>query len=184
MNIFILDEDPKIAASYHCDKHVCKMILESGQMLCAAHWVGWLAYLGKDLSNFKLQREAKSYLKQEVPYVFQPPWSLTHANHPCSKWTRNSLENYMWHSKLGIALCKEYEDRYKRQHKSLKVHRWLSKNHPPLIENKGLEPFEICMKEEYKISENPVECYREYYIKDKVRFAKWKNGNVPSWWRV
>ena len=55
---------------------------------------------------------------------------------------------------------------------------------PPLIENKGLEPFEICMKEEYKISENPIECYREYYIKDKVRFAKWKNGNVPSWWHV
>ena len=29
MNIFILDEDPKKAAEYHCDKHVVKMILES-----------------------------------------------------------------------------------------------------------------------------------------------------------
>ena len=33
MNIFILDENPALAAMYHCDKHVNKMILESAQML-------------------------------------------------------------------------------------------------------------------------------------------------------
>lgn len=33
MNIFILDEDPRMCARYHCDKHVSKMILESAQML-------------------------------------------------------------------------------------------------------------------------------------------------------
>ena len=39
MNIFYLDSDPRIAAKYHCDKHVVKMILESGQMLSTAHRV-------------------------------------------------------------------------------------------------------------------------------------------------
>ena len=34
MNIFVLDNDPRRAAEYHCDKHVVKMILESAQMLC------------------------------------------------------------------------------------------------------------------------------------------------------
>ena len=184
MNIFILDEDPEVAASYHCDKHVCKMILESGQMLCSAHWIGWLEYLKKDLSEFKRQKDAKAFLIQEVPTVFQPPWSLTHANHPCSVWTRDSLENYIWHSNLGIALCKEYEKRYDRIHKSMRVHKWLKNNHPPIIESKGLRPFAICMKEQYRISDNPVDCYREYYLKDKVRFAKWKKGNIPEWWCV
>lgn len=33
MNIFYLDENPFWAASYQCDKHVVKMILESAQML-------------------------------------------------------------------------------------------------------------------------------------------------------
>lgn len=33
MNIFILDEDPQLAAKYHCDRHLSKMILESAQML-------------------------------------------------------------------------------------------------------------------------------------------------------
>jgi len=27
MNIFYLDEDPKLCAQYHCDKHCVKMIL-------------------------------------------------------------------------------------------------------------------------------------------------------------
>ena len=38
MNIFVLDKTPEMSAKYHCDKHVVKMILESGQMLCTAHW--------------------------------------------------------------------------------------------------------------------------------------------------
>lgn len=184
MNIFILDEDPIVAASYHCDKHVCKMILESAQMLCAAHWIGWLKHLGKNISDFKRQKDAKDFLFKKVPTVFQPPWSLTHANHPCSIWTRESLNNYDWQSQLGLSLCNEYEKRYNRIHNSLSVHMWLSKNHPPAIEFKGQTPFVICMKDEYKISDDAVECYREYYIKDKVRFAKWKKGNVPSWWLV
>ena len=33
MNIFVLDQDPYVAARYHCDKHVVKMVLETAQML-------------------------------------------------------------------------------------------------------------------------------------------------------
>ena len=36
MNIFILDQEPRLAAQAHCDKHVPKMILESAQMLSTA----------------------------------------------------------------------------------------------------------------------------------------------------
>ena len=37
MNIFILNDDPVIAAKEQCDKHVVKMIVESAQMLSTAH---------------------------------------------------------------------------------------------------------------------------------------------------
>ena len=37
MNIFILNNDPVLAAQEQCDKHVVKMIVESGQMLSTAH---------------------------------------------------------------------------------------------------------------------------------------------------
>lgn len=33
MNIFVLDKNPTVAAAYHCDKHISKMIIESAQML-------------------------------------------------------------------------------------------------------------------------------------------------------
>ena len=38
MNIFYLDEDPEVAAILQYNKHVVKMILESAQMLCTAHY--------------------------------------------------------------------------------------------------------------------------------------------------
>ena len=184
MNIFILDEKPDKAAAYHCDKHVCKMILEAGQMLCTAHWVFWLSKFEKARKDFRLVRDMQSYLYENVPLEKQPPWKLTHANHPCSIWTRESIGNYKWHSDLGLYLCREFTFRYGKVHKSFKTHYWLQQNKPPKISEKGMTPFEICMREDYKISSNPVECYREYYLKDKVRFAKWKKGNVPSWWNV
>ena len=37
MNIFILDKNPIKAAQLQCDKHVVKMIVESGQMLSTVH---------------------------------------------------------------------------------------------------------------------------------------------------
>ena len=37
MNIFVLDRNPVVAAQMQCDKHIVKMIVESGQMLSTAH---------------------------------------------------------------------------------------------------------------------------------------------------
>ena len=38
MNIFVLDRDPVVAASYLCNAHTVKMILESAQLLCTTSW--------------------------------------------------------------------------------------------------------------------------------------------------
>ena len=72
MNIFYLDEDPRLCAQYHCDRHVIKMILESAQLLCTA--VNILA--GEQVT----------------------PYKSTHVNHPCSIWVRESFDNwnYVW----------------------------------------------------------------------------------------
>jgi len=37
MNIFVLDNDPVVAAQNLCDQHTGKMLLESCQLLCNAH---------------------------------------------------------------------------------------------------------------------------------------------------
>lgn len=95
MNIFVLDRNPVLAASYHCDKHVVKMIVETAQILStAAHLRGrW--------------REG----------MYRP----THKNHPCVLWAANSLANASWLVNLGNALCAEYRHRYGKRHKTQDV---------------------------------------------------------------
>ena len=70
MNIFYLDKCPVKAAQVQYNKHVVKMILESAQMLCAAHHV-----LGSKL---------------DIPY------KIVHKNHPSTIWTRECAANYSW----------------------------------------------------------------------------------------
>lgn len=183
MNIFVLDKNPQKAAEYHCNKHVVKMILEAGQMLCAAHWLHLLDnYYDGHISDFKRVRDIQNWLYANTHALEQPPWKLSHMRHPCTLWTNESYSNYMWQWELGVALCKEYTKRYGKVHKSETVIDWLGKNTPRLMKDKGLTPFVVCMKEEYKVAGDPVESYRNYYIQDKVRFAKWEpRSTTPQW---
>ena len=182
MNIFILDTDPIKAAEYHCDKHVVKMILESVQMLSTAHWIMLLNNNGRSIADFKRMRDMKEYLYQVTNKKLQPPYKLTHPRHPCTIWTHQTKQNYLWHVDLCKALCNEYTKRYNKTHKSEQYVSWFRNNLPLNIKDDVLQDFPICMKDEYKISKDPVVCYKFYYIKDKSRFAKWKYTSVPSWY--
>ena len=51
-----------------------------------------------------------------------------------------------------------------------------------LIPEGKLTPFAQAMPDEYK-NECAVTAYRDYYIHDKSRFAKWEKGTpAPDWW--
>ena len=153
MNIFFLDEDVRKCAEYHCDKHVVKMILESAQLLCTAHWV----------SGSKA------------------PYKMVHKNHPCSKWVRESLSNYLYLCELGLELCKEYNHRYNNQHKSKYIIEWCVTNKINICD-KGFTAPPMAMPDQYK-TDSVVESYRKYYIGDKSKFAKWKNREIPYWFK-
>jgi hypothetical protein len=152
MNIFVLDTDPKKCAEYHNDKHVIKMILETAQLLCSAHHMTG--------SN--------------------APYRLTHKNHPCSIWVRQSISNYKWLAKLGLELCKEYYRRYNKIHKTKPIIKWCIENIPNLPNN-HMTNFVCAMPDSCKISSDPVINYREYYIQEKASIAKWKTQK-PEWY--
>lgn len=153
VNIFVLSEDPEEAAQMQCDKHVVKMILESGQMLCAAHPEG------------------------------SAPWKRSHYNHPCTVWTRETTANYEWLAVHGLALCAEYTRRYNRRHAAEDVILWCAQNIPENVPKGCLTPFVLAIKNKDYHKEDAVSSYREYYIRDKVRFAKWRHCDPPSWWK-
>ena len=152
MNIFVLSEDPEESARMQCDKHVVKMILESGQMLCAAHDPG------------------------------EAPWKRTHFNHPCTVWTRSSRANYEWLSVHGLELCAEYTRRYGRRHGAEDVLLWCAENIPRNLPDVGLTPFAVAIKDKRYHLGDVVSSYRAYYLGEKSRFAKWRYCDPPTWW--
>jgi len=152
MNIFFLDFDVKKCAEYHCDKHVVKMILETAQLLCSAHHVtGGTA-----------------------------PYKLSHKNHPCSIWVRASLSNYLYLCELGLALGEEYTYRYGKKHKSIEVIEWCLQNRPNIHDVDFTTP-PMAMGDEYKIGNDVIESYRNYYRGAKSGIVSWKNRETPDW---
>ena len=152
MNIFVVDKDPKVAATMLCDKHVVKMIVETAQMLCTA---------------------ANALGHQDTPY--RP----THKKHPCTLWTAESKANWDWLIEHGLEMCAEYTRRYGRRHKTQDVIEWC-RNSGAGPRSGSLTPFRLAMPPQYKCSD-PVKSYRSYYIGEKARIAKWKI-RPPSWW--
>ena len=139
MNIFYLDESPVVAAKVQYNKHVVKMILESAQMLCAAHHV-----LGSSI---------------DIPY------KLAHKNHPSTIWVRQNSIHYDWLYFHMRALGFEYTKRYGKEHMSITKCRHLHA-HP---ENIPHEPFmqpPQCMPDEYK-NKCSIKAYWNYYIGEK-----------------
>ncbi len=151
MNIFILDKDTEKCARFHCDKHVVKMILESAQLLSSA-----LRISGIDQG-----------------------YKLTHRNHPCSLWARESLSNWKWLRELATALNVEYRYRFSKEinHKSFDVIESLPL---PRIEDQGVTPFAQAMPEIYR-DKNAVKAYRRYYIAEKHNLFQWTRRKQPYW---
>jgi len=154
MNIFILDKDIKKSAKYHSNKHVLKMVIEYGQLLCTAH-----------------------HLTGSTA-----PYKKTHVNHPCAIWARNTIDNYLYLANLAKELCIEYTHRYGKRHKTEDVIDWCLENKPNIFST-GLTPFAQAMPEGYK-SKSAVVAYRNYYFGNKKHLANWKNRPVPLWWKI
>ena len=111
-----------------------------------------------------------------------PPYKHTHRNHPCSVWTRQTTSNYAWLIEHALELSYEYTRRYKKIHKTQAVIEWCA-SHVPEIITGTQTPFVQAMPEKYKKNGDAVAAYREYYVQEKQKIAKWKpRSTAPKWW--
>jgi hypothetical protein len=150
MNIFYLDKCPNKSARLQYNKHVVKMILESAQMLCAAHHV---------IGN-----------PNDVPY------KLAHKNHPSTIWVRQNSIHYDWLYDHMRALGDEYTKRYGKTHLSITKCKHLvypPKNIPTVMFNQPPQ----CMPDEYK-DPCSVQAYWNYYIGEKHVVANLKTEKL------
>jgi hypothetical protein len=190
MNIFVLHPKQRKAARWHVDKHVVKMILETCQLLYTAHWVLFYQQLSDCKSAVALSRTQKQL---EVPeYMWQAPECETsgepgyrpcHVWHPCAKWARECSGNYLWLAKLGIELAREFRFRFKKEHSCEKHIIWLYDNLPLTIQMSPQNGFPIAMDDEYKISKDPIICYRHFYRTSKAErgLIKYTARQIPHW---
>lgn len=188
MNIFVLHPNPRKSARWHVDKHVIKMLLETCQLLYTAHWVVAYPELKQHKSPVALSRAQKG-LSVPASMESAPCSSLgqigyrpCHVLHPCAVWTRQTAGNYHWLSRLGLHLAEEYLYRFGKHHACEEHIRWLHE-HRPALRPYPRRPFAIAMAEEYRISKNPIICYRHYYRTSKAErgLIRYTGRHVPHW---
>lgn len=194
MNIFVLDKNPEVAATYHCDKHVVKMILEYTQILLMAFYRHNLILTQAQAIE---QKELVSTIFKDFPRKNEDgsvnPYRVTHMNHPCTVWAAESKENFTWLLQLLGYLHTEYWIRYGRYRFDIDKP-YLHACHPIYVWmcfrcNKITFPhdhrteFVQAMPEVYRDIDT-VKAYRNYYIGDKSKIAKWTNRNIPYWYSI
>lgn len=145
MNVFYLHHLPMLAATYHCDKHVGKMLIETCQLLATAH--------------------------HEHGNGHRVSYRPTHRNHPSAIWARQSRLHYDWLSDLARGLSRQFYWRYHHHHKSYGV--WLAElmYAPPAMQSLPLlwSPPPLAMPDEYKSSDH-IQSYRRYYASKAASF--------------
>jgi len=178
VNIFVLDNDPDTAARMMCDKHVVKMIVESGQMLSTV----WRVLDGEEYTE--LSANNRRIKRWKLPYgLFEEMlYKASFVGHPCTQWAMENQKNYYWLAAHGYSLCKEYTRRYKKTHKAEDMISYMRYRKPANIKvSDSMTPFAQAMPDQYK-REDAVEAYRAYYLGEKTGFAEWKNAETPSWY--
>lgn len=169
MNIFVLDTNPSLAAAYHCDQHLHKMILESAQMLSTV---------------------ARHYAPKWDDKLYVGYYKPTHHNHPCTEWLRKDLANCAWLIDLAYYLNDErLSVANTMDHASMQVIKMFAED---FIRKQYNEPSSFVFAGPLQISIRPdlntVQKYREYYklknaqwIKDGKPAMTWNGRTKPEW---
>lgn len=161
MNIFVVDQDPILAARMLCDQHVCKMSIETAQLLSTAQHT-W-------------NPDAAVHAE-----LYKP----THPHHPATQWVTAHAEHYAWTLAHALALWDEYTHRYFKTHKSSRLWGALTELPRPYPTSDPVPPPQ-CMPSIYQSAEHTwdgtVEAYRRYYAAEKLPFGRWRTRPCPGW---
>ena len=184
MNIFYLDPNPKTCAEMHCDKHVVKMIIEYAQLMSTAHRViDGTEYTDMTANGRRIKRWRLNDGRESLLY------KASHINHPSAIWCRENDQNYYWLYLMWNCLCEEYTYRYGKVHSCARLDPVLKYAPTNIRDGQFFAPTPAMPVDLKVMAENPVpgrkydslKSYHKYYIQEKVRFAKWKNRNIPEW---
>lgn len=183
MNLFYLHDDPAIAARYHNDKHVVKMIVETAQMLSTAHRLidgipeKRPSKSGKTMRTVYHLRDLCRFNNYDDKYMIN-----VHEKHPCSIWIRENRSNYGWARALFQQLCYEYTHRYGKRHSCEQYSGAFCRVPYNMPDGPLTEPPQAIDEDLYpgcRVPGDPVTAYRNYYRVAKSHFNNYTNREIP-----
>lgn len=156
------------------------MILETCQLLSTAHrLLDGVQLVGKTDTGRNIKKWILPDKRESILY------KATHVNHPSAVWCRQSKQNYQWLHSLLVELCKEYTYRYEKSHKCERIGLVQAlKISPTCISKDGFTEPTPAMPEEYKVSNDSIASYRNYYNGEKQKMFSWKKRQCPFWINV
>jgi hypothetical protein len=158
MNIFVLNKCHQHNVQAYVDSHVSKMVLETAQLLSTCHH--WYE-----------------------PTNTKPIYKPSHVNHPCSVWLRQTSGNYRWLCSLWYHMHKEFQYRFRKDHKSFTSLHQVLRNKPTGIPSGPVTEHPQCMPDVYRCKD-VITAYRSYYVGEKQHIAVWTKRNKPSWFKL
>ena len=172
MNIFAVNDDPRLAARDLPDKLIVKMPTESLQLLTP-----WAF----NAHGVKIEKPGqKELFDADKKYYGIKGF----AHHPCAKWLYESPANVHWLLEHAFGMVDEYWQRYNKDHGTLyglnQIRTLVYKNHNK-DNAKDHTKFVQAMPEEFKIAGDAVTAYRNY-INGYKGYAEWRYSEKPNWW--
>jgi hypothetical protein len=164
VNIFAVNNDPRLAARDLPDKLVVKMPTESIQLLTPWAFNAHGLYIQKP--------DGTTYGTKGF------------SHHPCAKWLYESPANVSWLYHHAYEMAEEYTRRYGKQHGvwyALEQLADLIHWHYPDVNWVDHTEFVQAMPEDFKVPGNGVAAYRSY-INGYKGYAEWRYSEKPDWW--
>jgi hypothetical protein len=174
MNIFAIDQNPRVSAQQLPDKYTTKMPVEMCQMVSIIY--------SKWYHNW-----GEVYKADGTPYDTKKG---AFRNHPCTIWLSKSYKNLAWGITHGLSLTEEYYIRYGKVHSCSKTlfeakklfHRKVRKS---ILIYSMAEDFVRAMPDEFKL-DTTIDTFTAY--KNYLNTKTWVRDNYlrmpqrkPSW---
>lgn len=141
-----------MAALDHCHVHQNKMIVEYCQLLSTAHHV------------------------LDGDHAIDGLYKISHKNHPCAVWVRQSNSHYHWLASLLSCLVVNNYQRRKVWHKSRELARTLRHVLPKNILRNGWIDPPMCMPDEFKGYDGVAASYQRYL---NSKYTEWLSRKKP-----
>ena len=106
----------------------------------------------------------------------------SHIQHPSGVWVRPLVGITIGCIIVSLRCAAEFYKRYGKIHETARKLTFPLQIRPQNIPLSDMTEPPQCMPDDAKIVGSSLDAYRNYYIKYKHEFAKWKMGNIPSWY--